>query len=186
MYCPNCSQQQVSDEVRFCSRCGFSLIAVRELVASGSPPVERGAEPQAGQLSRSQKGVRKGAWMMLASLLLTIFVGFLIAVDEEFAVFLLLPLLIFVIGFLRVLYGVFLADKRARRVKGAAAQPPAVPVTPGQLDAAARAPALAAPRAAPAESFAVRRAQTAEMVQPPSVTENTTRLLDEESDPRRG
>ena len=31
MYCPRCSQQQLSDEVRFCSRCGFRLVAVSQL-----------------------------------------------------------------------------------------------------------------------------------------------------------
>lgn len=28
MYCPHCGQQQASDEMRFCSRCGFSLRGV--------------------------------------------------------------------------------------------------------------------------------------------------------------
>lgn len=33
MFCPKCSQAQVSERVRFCSRCGFRLDAVKELVA---------------------------------------------------------------------------------------------------------------------------------------------------------
>ncbi|HVF58098.1 MAG TPA: zinc ribbon domain-containing protein [Pyrinomonadaceae bacterium] len=186
MYCPKCSQQQVSDEVRFCSRCGFSLGAVRELVAAGGALIERGAEAQAGRLSRSRRGVRKGAWMMLASLALTPVVGLLTAINDGFAIFLFPLILCFLVGFARVLYGVFLADKRARRLKGDASQPHVVPVMPGQLGDAARSPKLSAPRTAPVESFTARSAETAQMVQPPSVTESTTRLLDEEADARRG
>jgi ribosomal protein L37E len=49
MYCPKCSQQQVSEEVRFCSRCGFSLSAVRELIA-GSESAPRVSAPHVGAL----------------------------------------------------------------------------------------------------------------------------------------
>ena len=187
MYCPKCSQQQVSDEMRFCSRCGFPLSAVRELIASGGgAPVEHGAGAQAEQLSRSQKGVRKGARLMLVTLALALVAGFLTAMDDDFAILLIPLVLSFLVGFARVLYGVFWAEKRAPKVKGAASQPHAVPAMPGQLDAAARSPQLSPPRVAPIESFTPQRVETAEMIRPPSVTENTTRLLDEESDPRRG
>ena len=187
MYCPKCSQQQVSDEVRFCSRCGFSLSAVRELIAGdGGALAALGAEARAWQLSRSQRGVRKGARIMLASLALTLVVGLLTAIDDDLAPLLLLPVLCFVVGFARVLYGVFLAEKRARRVKGVAPQPHVAPMMPGQLGAAARSPELSPPRVAPIGSFTAQRVETAEMVQPPSVTENTTKLLDEGTNSRRG
>jgi len=186
MYCPKCSQQQVSEEVRFCSRCGFSLIALRELINSGGALAAHGAEAPARQLSRSQRGVLKGAWMILASLVLALVVGVLTAVDDDLAVLLLVPSLCFVIGCARVLYGVFLAEKVARRFKGAAPQPHAVPLMPGQLGAAARSPELSPPRGTPVGSFTAQRVETAEMVRPPSVTENTTRLFDGEADSRRG
>lgn len=185
MYCPKCSQQQVSDEVRFCSRCGFSLSAVRELVAGGGALAAHGAEAQAGQLSRSQRGVRKGALMILASLALALVVGLLTAMDDDFAVLLLVPVLCFVIGLTRVLYGVFLAEKWARGLKGAAPQAHAAPAMPGQPGAAARSPELSPPRGTPVGMFTAQRAETAEMVRPPSVTEGTTRLLDGEADSRR-
>ena len=39
MYCPRCGQQQVSAELRFCSRCGLPLSLVSEVVANeGSLP----------------------------------------------------------------------------------------------------------------------------------------------------
>src|SRR5689334_7647741 len=35
MYCPNCGQQQVSDEMRFCSRCGLALTGLAEWLGGG-------------------------------------------------------------------------------------------------------------------------------------------------------
>lgn len=185
MYCPKCSQQQVSDEVRFCSRCGFSLSAVRELVASGAP-AEHAAEARAEQLSRSLRGARKGARMMLATLALALVVALLTLMNDDFAIFLIPVFLCFVVGLARVMYGVLRAEKRASLIKGVASQPHVVPAAAGQPIAAAHMPELSpSPAVAPVESFAARRAETAEMVRPPSVTENTTKLLDEEADRNR-
>lgn len=180
MYCPKCSQEQVSEEVRFCSRCGFSIAAVRELIASGN--VTPATDAQGGPRSCGQQAVRRGAWIMLASLAFSLFVGFMTAIDDDFAIMLFLPFLGFVFGILNVFYGAFFADKRA--LKRAASKAGFVPM-PGQFATPARSPELPPARMAPVESFPSKRGATAEMVQPPSVTENTTRLLDEESDPRR-
>ena len=49
------------------------------------------------------------------------------------------------------------------------------------LKAGAEKPSLNAPQFTPASLFNQPRANTAEIVQPPSVTENTTKLLDKES-----
>lgn len=35
MHCPRCGQQQVSPETKFCSRCGFPLGLVSDLIAHG-------------------------------------------------------------------------------------------------------------------------------------------------------
>lgn len=34
MYCPRCSQEQLSSEVKFCSRCGFLLTGISEVTAN--------------------------------------------------------------------------------------------------------------------------------------------------------
>ena len=117
---------------------------------------------------------------MLASLAFTIFVGFMTAIDDDFAVLLFLPFLGFVFGLLNVFYGAFLADKKRRKKQCPKAH--VASMMPVQQGLPAELPAA---RSAPIESFP-KRVATAEMVQPPSVTENTTRLLDEDSDPRRG
>lgn len=180
MFCPKCSQQQVSDEMRFCSRCGFSLTAVRELVDGSNALLESTVNTQSQKVSRSPKSVRRGAWLILASVLATLPLGLLIAVDDDFAVFLLLPFLCFIVGLAHILYGVFVADRRAARAEEIRQNIAAL--TAGQSSAAAQLPPS---RVAPVGNFTPRRTETAEMIQPPSVTENTTRLLEEESDARR-
>jgi hypothetical protein len=185
MYCPKCSQQQVNDEVRFCSRCGFPLSAVKELVASGGALVERESGAQEGQLSPAFRGMRKGVWIMLASLPLALVAALLTAIDDGFAVLILLPVLCFVTGFARLLYGTFIEEK-APRVKRDSSLPHTASVMPAQPGTAARSPELPPARVAPIEGFTEQRMVTAEMVQMPSVTENTTRLLDEEADSHSG
>ena len=49
MHCPRCGQQQISNETRFCSRCGFQLGVVSELL------LHDGYLPQLAQLE--QQGV---------------------------------------------------------------------------------------------------------------------------------
>ena len=184
MYCPKCSQEQISEEVRFCSRCGFSIAAVRELIASGNVVTAPGSSAQADPRSCGQKAVRRGAWIMLGSLGFTLFVAFMTAIDDDFAALLILPFLAFIIGILHVFYGAFLAEKRAK--KRAAAKAQADFMMPEQFSTHTRNPELPPARMTPVESFTGKRGETAEMIQPrPSVTENTTRLLEEESDFRR-
>ncbi len=49
MYCPRCSQQQVSEETKFCSQCGFPLGLISEILAHG------GFLPQLAELYKSKK-----------------------------------------------------------------------------------------------------------------------------------
>ncbi|MCY7347318.1 MAG: zinc ribbon domain-containing protein [Pyrinomonadaceae bacterium] len=66
MYCPRCSQQQVSEETKFCSRCGFPLGLISEILSHG------GFLPQLAELYKSKKWVtRKNG--VLFSIMWTIF-----------------------------------------------------------------------------------------------------------------
>jgi len=53
MYCPRCSQQQASEETKFCSRCGFPLVLVSEIIEHG------GFLPQLAELHKSKKRLTK-------------------------------------------------------------------------------------------------------------------------------
>ena len=66
MYCPKCSQQQVSDEIRFCPRCGFQLDAVKALLAGNQDiPALTQAEPPSEAASTRKRDVLLGATLML-------------------------------------------------------------------------------------------------------------------------
>jgi len=66
MYCPRCGQQQVSEETKFCSRCGFPLGLISEILTHG------GFLPQLAELYKSKKWfTRKNG--VVFSILWTIF-----------------------------------------------------------------------------------------------------------------
>ncbi len=72
MFCPNCGQQQVSEEIKFCSRCGFPMGLVSEILSHG------GFLPQLADLYKSKKiftksnGMKFGLiWFLFWSFLMT-------------------------------------------------------------------------------------------------------------------
>lgn len=62
MFCPNCACEVVSDETKFCSKCGFTLKAIRNII-------ENNGENQ-NEISQFQKGVRFGVKLLLIALIL--------------------------------------------------------------------------------------------------------------------
>jgi hypothetical protein len=183
MYCPKCSQQQVDDNVRYCSRCGFPLGAVSELLASGGTAPLVHMPSGSSKLSPRQKGIRQGAMIMLSTMLIVPLVIFLLVammgLPGE-----LIPLtavLLFMGGLLRILYAVFLQENGAS-VKQDATPGYVPPPAPARLSTPARGSALPPAQGTPAAPAWRRPANTSELVSPPSVTENTTRLLDERPD----
>lgn len=51
MFCPKCSQQQISEDIKFCSRCGLPLGVVSEVVGQG------GYLPQLAELANQKKTI---------------------------------------------------------------------------------------------------------------------------------
>lgn len=183
MYCPQCGQQQVSDAVRFCSRCGFLLEGVTAVVASGGMIPARYIQPLNQQLSPRSKGVRQGAMLMLSTLLVVPIVAILSVQLFYGASSIIIPLaalFCFVGGLLRMLYALLMEDavpqKETNQMGGYS--PPAAP----QINHSTRNTALP-PASANAPTSWRPRVNTGEIYQPPSITENTTRLLDKE-DPK--
>ncbi len=82
MYCPRCSQQQVSEETKFCSRCGFPLGLVSEILVHG------GFLPQLAELYKSKKWLTKKNgvifsvfWFMFFVLIMAPFFG-IVGIDK--------------------------------------------------------------------------------------------------------
>jgi hypothetical protein len=182
MYCPRCSQQ-ASDEVRFCSRCGLPLDAVTELVERGGIVNESGvgADIEAGTLTPRQRGTRKGLLLLAAGLIFGFIAAMLTAFKEDFFPFLIIAGFLLTGGVMRALYGLLLEDDSARRKAAKKGLKASGDKASGKLKSAnSRAPELPPARTVPASLYTNGRGDTSDMAAPPSVTESTTQLLEED------
>ena len=179
MHCPQCGQQQVSENVRFCSRCGFPLDGVIQLLANGGTlPVYR--EPGTPvPISPRKKGVRQGGILFLTGVLLVPILGILLSYSGSNFLELLTAIaavICFEGGPLRMLYAALFEEGGPNwaRVQTSYAQPP-VSLQSGMPPRNALPP----PPARQPTGWS-SRPNTGEIVRPPSVTEGTTRLLDKD------
>ena len=95
-----------------------------------------------------------------------------------------LPMMFMMAGLMRILYAVIFQEGSPRKMKQGNSLPYVAPGTMDQLGAETRGSALPPSRSVPVSVFGARRMDTAEMVRPPSITEHTTKLLDESQDPK--
>jgi hypothetical protein len=115
--------------------------------------------------------MRRGAKVMFFSVVLfPAFFGLCFLVNGPVPLF--VPLTVFLAGLVMVVYSLLFGEDLVA-ARGAAAG--------RDLNAFADRPALGAQQFTPASLFAQQRANTAEMVEPQSVTENTTKLLERDS-----
>ena len=170
MFCPKCGQQS-SDEVRFCPRCGLQLAGLAAYVAANEnapagPPV-----PRAPVMTARRRGMRRGAKLMfICGVLLP--AAALLAFEGDAPGPLLLVLTGGLAGLAWFVYSWLFNDNVLPVGKGAGRR---------DLGAAGDGPALGAPQFTPASVFNQQRADTGELYKPPSVVENTTKLLDKDS-----
>jgi hypothetical protein len=166
MYCPKCSQQQLAESVRFCSRCGFALGPVAELLNGNDALAAREAAKSWKLSLRHHEGTRIGAKLLFFSIVLVPFAIGLSAVFDSPAP-LLIPLTVFLVGITQVMYV---------RIFGESALPEKRRPESALPNASERRSELPSPE--PAPLIDSRSNNTAEIVQPPpSVTERTTVLI---------
>lgn len=162
MFCPRCSQQ-FSGEVRFCSRCGMLLNLIAEITANQGMPL--GHDAPAMQGKSRPKGLRIGIIIMLVAMVLTpLFLGLSVAADGPAP--LLFPLTVFLTGLCFVLYSKAFKDDGPLPYVNQPFQikPPnaSLLISPGQQ----------------AVDVGSRRVKTADIADPPSVTDHTTQFFD--------
>jgi hypothetical protein len=72
MFCPKCGQQQISEETRFCSRCGLPLGVIAETVAQGGYLPQLAAAGQKRTIFNKKNGVVFSVfWIMFFLLIMT-------------------------------------------------------------------------------------------------------------------
>ena len=169
MYCPNCNQP-VPDNTRFCSRCGLSLTELAEWLAGRGGLAIREAA-QLNMPSARRKGMRTGAKIMFwGAVTFPVFLALSVAGDSPFP--LVLPFIAFLAGLSILLYSrLFIEEISSSKVP----QPQDLRFGTWPSNSA-----LPPPSDFGVVTGSKREVRTAEMVQPPSVTDHTTKLLDRE------
>lgn len=168
MYCPNCGQQQVSEEMRFCSRCGLALSGLAEWLAGGML-VRRAEETRVSSPSRRRKMMRRAAKLMFFSAaLFPVFVLMSVAVDEPGPIA--VPVILFFASLMWMVYSRLFIDDTAHMLNPAAQQSTFGPM-PTRMS-------LTPPTNI--SDFGRQQVRTNELAQAPSVTEHTTKLLDQD------
>lgn len=184
MYCPKCSQQQVSDEIRFCPRCGLQLETVKTLLAENQNNLAANkAEPQYQISATRKRDFLLGASIMLVG---AIFIALLmistIAGTPLQAVIIPLVLMWAAIVSIILLSGHAVREITKLFSKDSSSQPEESPSLITHVTAAARHQALPPIQNEPVAGLGSWRIKTAELVQPLSVTERTTNLLDKKGE----
>jgi len=182
MHCPKCGQQQISDEIRYCSRCGFLLTGVAVVVQNdGQVP---GMTASAGELSPRRRGIKQGIFIFLLSFLLVPLFGIIsVVINARPALAGLAAVLCVMGGLLRIVYAlmfesnlpgqatleenILAGSRKYIEKKRAGKELPAGDQTPATVYAA---PAGGTWR------------DTNDLAAPSSVTDSTTKLLVKEQD----
>lgn len=181
MHCPRCGQQQISAETKYCSRCGFPMVTVSELLYHGGHLPQLATEPKKGKLPNRKTGVKIGlSWFLVLTLLLTPLFGILGA--DELAGF--CAVLGTIGGILIMLFSWMFLEKPINPL-----YQPSLPASdahsPQFIGGQNRQTALPPQQSHPVESYippveSWRAPNTGELARPGSVTEGTTRLLNKD------
>lgn len=182
MYCPKCSQQQVSEEARFCPRCGFQLGALKALLSEDRDVLASGeAEPRTRLTPARKRDILLGATLMLVgSITVALLTISTIAGTPLQAV--IIPLLLVWAALVSAL---LLSGHAAREAAGlfskstSSSPPQSSADSVAQVGGGARHQALPPAQSTPVSGLGSWRSNTAELAEPSSVTERTTSLLDE-------
>jgi len=173
MFCPRCGQQMASD-ARFCSRCGFVLGSVSQLlVTNGIPGQIETQIPAPLPPTQRDKGIKLGAKILFfAAVLIPLAIILSIAIDEPGP--LAIPFLGVVVGAALMLYArLFWAHHTFPRQGYQIGVPSPFIQNPQN-------PMLPPPSAVPVNNYRAPRLNTADMQERPSVVEHTTKLLEQE------
>lgn len=181
MYCPRCGQQQISNETKFCSRCGFQMGLVGELIANNGflPQLQALYSQKPGVFTRKNGVIFTALWFIFFVMMVPAFFG--IAGEEDaagvsavFGLFTSLMLLIFSLGVLK---------RSPKTYMVPAMEMPQVQQPQGLYGTNPSHQALPPQQTQPASAYtapqgAWRTPDTGELTRTPgSVTETTTKLL---------
>ena len=184
MHCPRCGQQQVSDQIKFCSRCGFQLGLIAEILAHGGtlPQLAELYSKKSGWFTKKNGVILAALWFISFVMMLPAFFAIAGADDGAgvlaiFGVFTTMMILIISLALLPS------SRKKFQLPAGEMPQHGMPAGLHGNVGHGALPPQQTQPAASYIPPEGSWRADTADLARPGSVTEGTTRLLkkDEEA-----
>ena len=174
MFCPKCGGPQISDDVRFCSRCGFQLSVVQALLVAGEASLSKISESDATYRPARKKDMIVGAVLMTFLALHSAWTTEDLSLDREYTSLIvkcfILCVLINIMPFIRNFFS-------GRMTQDSHSSPGMLAHLMAKFKNEEQKNALPAAYSRPAADYATGRITTAELVPPPSVTEDTTNLL---------
>jgi hypothetical protein len=175
MHCPGCGQQEVSDNVRFCSRCGFQLGAIKKLFAESSNAPAVIGQPGPKFLSQRKQDLLLGATSIYVAAVVTVLYSW---VQPK-------GVIIFPLGMMWLGFSLFVLffeplTRVARKLFSEDTRPSQSGSSPLRNESSLvtkispRGPALPPAQGVPLTAFGAPGRDPGEMVQQPSITERTT------------
>jgi len=181
MHCPSCGQQQVSPDIKFCSRCGFPMGLVSEILSHGGFLPKLAELNQKKSIFTKKNGVVGGVfWFILFTMLIPSIIGISGGPDEAAGI----SAVIGVFGSMMIIIAslVFLASSKQRSLLLPQHMQPPAPNAHG-IHGVHQHQALPGAQSIPASAYAPPQAgswRDTKDLEPSSVTESTTRLLEKE------
>jgi hypothetical protein len=175
MFCPKCSQQQISDETRFCSRCGFQLNVVKALLSDENAS-------QTDEIKKPDRSLRKRD-MTIGAAIMFFFAFFVAVITVDMPASHSSRILLLVCAWLALSLLINIKPMIRYFLRAETAAPAdedfSISKTVAQF-ASRNKKSLPEAHSIPASDFVVSNVNTAEIVKPPSITERTTNLLDKD------
>jgi hypothetical protein len=183
MHCPSCGQQQISNETKFCSRCGLPLGVVSEVLIHG------GYLPQLAELNKKKKSLftRRNAlgfslvWCLFFLLIMSPFWG-IVGVEALAGV----SAIIGIFGGLIMMISALIFLPKERFIYPMHQNAFAPPQGQYDLQGQQGYSALPPQQSQPASVYAAPQTgswRDTNDLQPTSVTEGTTKLLEKDEQP---
>ena len=175
MYCPQCGQERVSHATSFCSRCGYLLTGTAELLQIGG--VIPSVGPRSGSApSPRSRGIKQGLFIFLLTFLIVPIVA-ITTVALHLGPFgiPIVAILLFVGGLLRMAYAAMFESSAPA---GGFAEGNVVNSLPGTAPPNALPPPHQSFPAASYSAPAAGKWRDTNELQPASVIEDTTKLLE--------
>jgi len=179
IYCPRCGQEQLSPEVRFCSRCGFVLTGLSEIVINGAIPQHLLPGAPKPPTARRRGLKQGGAWFLLGVLMVPLLgvLSLLIRFPEE--IIGLAAVLFFVGGIVRMIFALIFESGNPQEKT---LEDNVLQTAQKLINKNPQANALPPHQSIPVDSYAPPRSSWRDTndLEPSSVTDSTTKLLEKD------